>query len=186
MGQLCITHTGQLFLFFNQTAQLKPSQLQFSIMKKVSLLLALFIGFVATSFAQVGQGKCAWNAELVPTNPKPQKLAVTDLALLGISNSDGDPAYSVSLMADLSIGKATNVILTETGTGKKWLMNLSSPLTTPAPLACNAGQPMPQGTRVYKSAITNVVVYVSVPLDASLVTVYAYRPAGPQNLASQF
>jgi len=154
-------------------------------MKKVSLVFALFFGLVAASFAQIGQGKCAWNAEKAPDGPK-QKIVSFDMVLLGIADSEGDPAYSVSLTADFGTGKASKVMLTEIKSGKKWLMNQLSPMTTPAPISCNAGQGLPGGTMVYKSALTNMVVYASVPLDGSLVAVYLYKPSGPQEIKTKF
>ena len=146
-------------------------------MKKVSLVLALVFGFAATSFAQYSPAKCAWNMESAPYNSNQTIIQFTNIVLLGISDSEDEPAYSVSLTANFSTSKASNVTLTESKTGKKWLMNQVSPGGKPLPAPCNGSQGADfSDAMVYRSAMTNVVVYVSVRENSKAVYVFAHKP----------
>ncbi|WP_157618579.1 hypothetical protein [Spirosoma spitsbergense] len=146
-------------------------------MKKVSLILALVFGFAATSFAQYGAAKCAWNMESAPYNSNQTIIQFTNIVLLGISDSEGEPVYSVALTANFGTGKASNVVLTESKSGKKWLMNQVSPGGKPLPTPCNSGQGATfSDALVYRSSMTNVSVYVSVRDNGKAVYVFAHKP----------
>ncbi len=145
-------------------------------MKKVSLLFAMLFGLAATSFAQIGQAQCAWTLQNVQASEKKDVMSFNDIVPLGISNDEGDPAYSISLTANFKLEKSSNVILTETKTGKKWLMSQVTPMTGTAP-ACMKGQVNPQGTHVHRNNATNVVVYVTLSYFSNIVYVYVYKPA---------
>ena len=144
-------------------------------MKKVSLLFALFLSFAAASIAQPGQAKCAWSIESAFTSNQ-SIMPFTDIILLGISDSEGDPVYSVSLTANFTIGEASKVVLTEIKTGKKWLMNQVTPMTKSLPAPCNTSNGLPGDVKAYRSSMTNTVVYVCVPTFNEMVYVYAYKP----------
>ena len=146
-------------------------------MKKVSLVFAMLLGFAATSFAQIGQADCAWNAQYVQPSEKKAVMPFYDIVPLGISDSEGEPAFSVSLTANFTTEKAGNVMLTETKTGKKWLMSQISPMTGTAPAPCLKGNLSAQGTHVHRSNATNLVVYVTVSNVSNGVFVYLYKPA---------
>ena len=145
-------------------------------MKKVSLVFALFLSLVATSFAQPGAAKCAWNMESHVGNQS--VVAFTDIVLLGISDSEGEPAYSVSLTANFNTNKASNVVLTEIKTGKKWWMNQVSPGGKVLPSPCNGSKPADfSDAMVFRSATTKVVVYAAVRGESGkLVYVFAHKP----------
>jgi hypothetical protein len=154
----------------------QPSN-QNNIMKKVSLVFAMLLGFAATSFAQIGQAACAWNAQYVQPSDKLVVMSFYDIIPLGISDSEGDPAFSVSLRADFTAEKAKNVVLTETKTGKKWLMSQISPLNGGFPAPCAKSNMSASGTYVYRSNATNLVVYVMVSDISNGVFVHVYKPA---------
>ena len=145
-------------------------------MKKVSLVFALVLGFAATSFAQIGGAKCAWNMDSYQGNQS--VVSFPNIVPLGISDSEGEPAYSVSLTANFNTNTASNVVLTETKTGKKWLMNQVSPAGKALPSPCNGSKPADfDDAKAYRSATTKVVVYVSVRGEfGKLVYVFAYKP----------
>jgi hypothetical protein len=166
-----------IFFFFNHDGINKPVANQTSIMKKVSLLFAMLLGFVATSFAQIGQADCAWNAQYVQPSEKKDVMSFYDIVPLGISNDEGDPAYSVSLTANFKLEKSSNVVLTETKTGKKWLMSQVTPMSGNAPAPCLKGELTANGTHVHRSNATNLVVYVTVSPSSGGVFVYIYKPA---------
>ena len=178
MCHLCITQTGQVInSFFNHDGDNKTVANQNSIMKKVSLVFAMLLGFAATSFAQIGQADCAWNAQYVQPSEKKAVMPFYDIVPLGISDSEGEPAFSVSLTANFTTEKASNVVLTETKTGKKWLMSQISPMNGTAPAPCLKGNLSAQGTHVHRSNATNLVVYVTVSNVSNGVFVYLYKPA---------
>ena len=178
MCHLCITQTGQVInSFFNHDGDNKTVASQNSIMKKVSLVFAMLLGFAATSFAQIGQADCAWNAQYVQPSEKKAVMSFYDIVPLGISDSEGEPAFSVSLTANFTTEKASNVVLTETKTGKKWLMSQISPMNGTAPAPCLKGNLSAQGTHVHRSNATNLVVYVTVSNVSNGVFVYLYKPA---------
>ncbi len=138
----------------------------------------MFLGFVATtSFAQIGQADCAWNAQYVQPSEKKAVMSFYDIVPLGISDSEGDAPYSVALTANFTTEKASNVVLTEIKTGKKWLMSQVSPMTGNAPAPCLKGNLSASGTHVYRSNMTTLVVYVTVSDVSSGVFVYIYKPA---------
>ena len=145
-------------------------------MKEVTLIIALFLGFAATSFAQIGQADCAWNAEYVQPSEKKAIMPFNDIVPLGISDSEGDPAFSVSLTANFTTEKASSVVLTETKTEKKWPMSQISPMTGNAPAPCLKGNLSATGTYVYRSNATTLVVYVTVSDISNGVFVYVYKP----------
>jgi hypothetical protein len=148
---------------------------QTKIMKKVSLILALVFGFAATSFAQYGSAKCAWNMESAPYNSNQTIIQFTDIVLLGISDSEGEPVYSVALTANFGTSKASNVVLTEIKTGKKWLMNQVIPGGKALPAPCNGNQGSSFDDAMgYKSSMTKTVVYISVRTSGGNKSVYVF------------
>lgn len=146
-------------------------------MKKVSLVFALVLGFAATSFAQLGGAKCAWNMDSYYGNQS--VVSFTDIVPLGISDSEGEPAYSISLTANFNTNTASNVVLTETKTKKKWFMNQVTPGGKDLPTPCNGNHGGDfSDAKVYRSSMTKVVVYVSVREigNSKSVYVFAYKP----------
>lgn len=144
------------YSFFNQIKPIK-------IMKKVSLVFALVLGFAATSFAQPSS-KCANGlAESHYPDPNHVILYTTPIDLYGIKNSDGDPAYSVTLRADYKNNVANNVYLIENQTGKKWYMSQVTLVGNDMPGICDRKKGADlSNTRMYRSPLTNAVVYISV------------------------
>ena len=57
--------------------------------------------------------------ESAPYNSNQTLIQFTNIVLLGISDSEGEPAYSVSLTANFGTSKASNVVLTEIKIGEK-------------------------------------------------------------------
>ena len=146
-------------------------------MKKVSLVLTLVLGFAATLFAQPGAAKCAWNMDSYQGNQS--VVTFPEIVPLGISDSEGEPAYSISLTANFNTGTATNVVLTETKTKKKWFMNQVSPGGKALPTPCNGSQGGDfSDARAYRTSATKVVVYVSVRENggSKMVYVFAHKP----------
>ncbi|GAB3718535.1 hypothetical protein GCM10027592_61580 [Spirosoma flavus] len=149
-------------------------------MKTVLSILALCFTLTTSTFAQFGQAQCAWNAQAVTEAEKNKTVHFSDIEVLGITNSEGDNAYSVALTINFATLKASQVVVTETGTGKKWVMNQESTLNGPSPIKCNSGQGLPWGTMVFKGNATSLVVYVNVPQNPGLWSVYVYKPATTQ------
>ena len=149
-------------------------------MKKVLSIIAFCVCLATQTFAQYGQGQCAWNAQQIMPAEKNKTVHFNDIEVIGIKNGDGDNAYSIALTINFATTKASQVVVTETGTSKKWALNQESPLNGPAPIKCNAGQGLPYGTMVYKGNTTNLVVYVYVPPGFGAWSVYLYKPAGSQ------
>ncbi len=137
----------------------------------------MFLGFVATSFAQFGQGECAWNAQYVQPSEKKAVMSFYDIVPLGISDSEGDPAFSVSLTVNFTTEKASNLILTEAKTGKKWLMSQITSMSGNTAPACFKGNVSTQGTYIHRNNATNLVVYVTVSNISNGVFVYVHKPA---------
>lgn len=146
-------------------------------MKTALRIIAICLGLATHTFAQINQGQCAVNGLIVTEMEKNKTIHFNDIDVLGITNSEGDNAYSIALTVNFATAKAGQVVLTEIGTGKKWSMNQQSLLNGPGPIKCNAGQGLPPGTMVFKSSATTLVVYVHVPQDPGLWSVYLYKPA---------
>lgn len=146
-------------------------------MKAVLHIIAICLSLSAPTFAQLNQGQCAVNAQDVTAMEQNKTVHFNDIEVLGITNSEGDNAYSIALTINFATAKAGQVVITENGTGKKWIMNQQSLLNGPGPIKCNAGQGLPPGTMVFKSSATTLVVYLHVPQDPGLWSVYLYKPA---------
>ncbi|MBD2705810.1 hypothetical protein IC229_34745 [Spirosoma sp. BT702] len=146
-------------------------------MKKVSFVIALVLGFAVTSFAQLGQAKCAWGQE--QAHGEHPVVLFTNIGTHGILDSEGEPAYSVSLRADYTTNTATNVYLIENKTGKKWWMNQVTPVGNTLPGLCSGNQGADlSNARVYRSPMTKLVVYVSVRAENNkFVYVFVHKPA---------
>lgn len=144
-------------------------------MKKVNLVIALVFGFAATSFAQLGAAKCAWGQE--QSHGDYPVVLFNNIVTHGILDSEGEPAYSVSLRADYTTNTANNVYLIENKTGKKWWMNQVTPVGNTLPGICsgNKGADL-SNARAYRSPMTKVVVYVSVRAeDNKFVFVFVHK-----------
>ncbi|GAB3549719.1 hypothetical protein [Spirosoma fluminis] len=153
-------------------------------MKKGIAILAILLGFAAEGFAQVGQGQCAVNIYYITPEEKQPVMQLGELPLLGISDAEGDPIYSVTMKADFTAKKVSNLVVTEIKTGKKWLMNQVAMLTTPVPFQCKAGDLTSTGMRIHKGVGTNLAVYVSVPDQSGSPIIYLYKPP-IQNFAAK-
>lgn len=153
-------------------------------MKKASLVFAIVLGFAATSFAQPGS-KCAQGLAEAHFPELEVILHNTPIDLYGIKNSDGDPAYSVTLRADYKNNVANNVYLIENQTGKKWYMSQVTLVGNTMPGICERKKGADlSNTRMYRSPLTNAVVYISVwgeenPYESHQKSyLFVYKPVG--------
>jgi hypothetical protein len=145
-------------------------------MKKVSLVFALVLGFAATSFAQLGGAKCAWGQE--QAHGDYPVVLFNNIFTHGILDSEGEPAYSVSLRADYTTNTANNVYLIENKTGKKWWMNQVTSVGNTLPGLCSNNKGLDlSNAKVYRSPMTKLVVYVSVRAENNkFVYVFVHKP----------
>ena len=131
-------------------------------MKKVSLVFAIILCFAATSFAQPGS-KCARGLAESHNPDRNVVMLFGPTEMYGIKDSEGEPVYSVSLRADFKNNVANEVFLIENKSGKKWHMSQVTFVGNAMPGICERPKKADlSNTRMYRSPLTNAVVYVSV------------------------
>ncbi len=147
-------------------------------MKKVSLMLALVLGFAATSFAQSGLGstKCAWGME--QSHGDDRVIIFNKITTHGIYDSEGESAYSVSVRADFKTNKSNEVYLIDNKTQKKLWLSQFTPAGKVLPAPCNSNLNVDvSNAMAYSSPMTKVVVYVSVQAEKDKsVYVFVRKP----------
>ncbi|HEX9956496.1 MAG TPA: hypothetical protein VGA96_04555 [Fibrella sp.] len=149
-------------------------------MKNTLSTLALCL-ITLLSFAQ---GKCSMNQ--LAFNPGDKIVRVNDIYSTGIENGEGSALYSVSMTVDVPNKKASNVVLVELKSGKRWLMSkVNAVNSVNIPVKCAAGDVNGFAGYSFKGTGTNMVIYF-VPKYGDDMRVVYYLPNGPQDLQAQF
>ena len=146
-------------------------------MKKVSLVFALFLGLVATSFAQ----QVKYSFDEVSHSPRAASISPC-LYSSEIENAEGHDKYYVTPLVDLKTKKITNIPeLHEYGNYSK-VIHLNKITHIPH---LYLGTPNTGGVEAYacRGEGTNLVFYYLVGASTSDTSKFLfYLPSGPNNI----